>query len=130
MSVGMKVAIAFVALMGVMILAGVALTLSEIMHRLDRADQAQIATVAPPVMQETEQAITAVANTTPHAYPVPGKNESALALPVGAVVQQIMPYQDGVYLLVSVPRQGQRILILDARSGAVRQDIRLQNSGK
>lgn len=128
MSVGMKVAIGFLALTGVLIVSGLAMTLSEIMHRLDSADQVQTAAV-PPELRESQQAIRAVANTTPHAYPVQGKNGS-LALPAGSVVQQIMPYQDGVYLLVSVPKSGQRILILDSESGTIRQDIRLQNGGK
>ena len=123
----MKAAIAFLALTGILLVTGMAMTLSEIMHRLDHADQVQTM----PAQQESEQAITAVANTSPHAFPVMGgASVAALKLPTGAVVQQIMPYQEGVYLLVNVPREGQRILMLDAHSGAVRQDIRLQNNGK
>jgi len=130
MSVGMKVAIAFLALTGILIVAGVMMTLSEIMHRLDHADQVQTAP-APGIQQATQQAISAVANTAPHAYPVPEKNlQAVLDLPAGAVVQQLVPYQEGVYLLVNVPREGQRILILDARNGTVRQDIRVQRGGK
>ena len=119
------------ALTGVLIVSGMMIALSEIMQRLDHADQAQTAAMPPAQLHETERAITAVANTTPHAYPVTEKNPTAeLTLPAGAVVQQIMPYEDGVYMLVSVPHEGQRILILDARAGTLRQDIRLQNGKK
>lgn len=127
----MKVAVGFLALLGVLAVTGIMLSLSEIMHRLDRTDQAAEERAAPQQLRETEQAVTAIANTAPHAYPVQERQaEAALALPPGAVVQQLMPYQDGVYLLVSVPREGQRILILDARSGTIRQDIRLENDNK
>lgn len=126
MSVGMKVAIGFLALTGVLIVSGMAMTLSDIMQRLDRADQAQVSSAQ---LHESQQAVRAVANTAPHAYPVQGR-VGALSLPAGAVVQQIVPYQDGVYLLVSVPKSGQRILILDANADTIRQDIRLQNGVK
>ncbi|HRJ12644.1 MAG TPA: hypothetical protein PKW15_05310, partial [Alphaproteobacteria bacterium] len=129
MSLGMKVAIGFLALTGVMIAAGMMMTLSEIMARLEPKDQAQVA--AAPDLHETEEAISEVANSSLHAYPVPdARSEAALALPSGAVVQQLMPYQGSVYLLVNVPKKGQRILILDAKSGNVKQDIRLQNAPK
>lgn len=129
MSLGMKVAIGFLALTGIMIAAGMMMTLSEIMQRLEPRDQAQVASTQN--IQQSEEAISEVANSSLHAYPVPdARAEAALALPAGGVVQQLMPYQGNVYLLVNVPKQGQRILILDAKSGQVRQDIRLQNAAK
>lgn len=128
MSLGMKVAIGFLALTGVMIAAGMMMTLSEIMQRLEPRDQAQVASAEPEVTQ-SEESISQVANSSLHAYPVPdARGEAALALPAGGIVQQLMPYQGNLYLLVNVPKKGQRILILDAKSGVVRQDIRLQNA--
>ncbi len=130
MSVGMKVAIGFLALIGIMVSVGVMMTLSEIMHRLDGKDQAQVA-AAPVTIQQSAPSIAEVSDASAHAYPVPdARAEAALALPPGGVVQQLMPYQGNVYLLVNVPKKGQRILILDARSGQVRQDIRLQNGDR
>ena len=126
MSLGMKLAIGFLSVLGVVIVAGVGLTLTEIMQRLDGPAQAQVAGT----VEEQAPAISEVATSTLRAYPVldDADGSAALALPRGGVVQQLMPYQGNVYLLVDVPKRGQRILILDANSGKIKQDIRLQNS--
>ena len=130
MSVGMKVAVGFLVLTGVLVLSGMAMTLSQIMQRLNSADQDNVVTSAP--VQPTVPTA-AAPDTAPQATPAPvigQTNADRLILPKDATVQQIAPYGSSIYLLLVVPHEGQRIVILDTRTGTVRRVIRLDNSGR
>ncbi len=122
-------AIGFLALTGIVILAGMVITLSQIMQRLNSADQDNVVMAAP--AEPTTTTLASAGQSSSKSYPVIGRAEpDRLLLPQGAVVQQLVPNGGGVYLLVNVPNEGQRIVILDARTGNIRRDIHVENGGK
>lgn len=129
MSLGMKVAVGFLALTGVLILSGMVMTLSQIMQRLNTSNQENLIAAAP--VEPATTTLASAAHTDASSYPVIGRtNDDRMILPRGAVVQQMVSSAGGVYLLMDVPRDGQRLVVLDAKTGNVRRDIRLQNDGK
>ena len=109
------------------------MTLAQIMQRLNGADQDNVAqgSILSEPAEPTTTTLASSEQSISKSYPVIGRMDAEkLVLPQGAVVQQLVPNGGGVYLLVEVPHEGQRIVILDARTGSIRRDIRLENSGK
>ncbi len=106
------------------------MTLSQIMQRLNSADQDNVVASAP---AQPAAPTAAAPETTPQAAPAPvigQTNADRLILPKDATVQQIVPHGTSIYMLLDVPHEGQRIVILDTRTGTIRRDIRLDNSGR